>query len=114
LVDAARLSPASVTDYVPPRPVAHFFDNVMREALDLSAMTETCTEERGYPPYDPAMMTARLPYGYSRGVYSSRKLAKACEERPDLTAVTARNLPDFRTISASRKRHVAALSALFV
>ena len=88
--------------------------NLVREALDLSAITETYTEERGYPPYDPAMMTALLLYGYSRGVYSSRKLAKACEERLDFMAVTALNRPDFRTISDFRKRHLTALSALFV
>ena len=114
LVDEPRLLPASVTEFVPPGHVAHFIRNLVREALDLSAITETYTEERGYPPYDPAMMTALLLYGYSRGVYSSRKLAKACEERLDFMAVTALNRPDFRTISDFRKRHLAALSALFV
>jgi transposase len=114
LVDEPRLLPASVTEFVPPGHVAHFIRNLVREALDLSAITETYTEERGYPPYDPAMMTALLLYGYSRGVYSSRKLAKACEERLDFMAVTALNRPDFRTISDFRKRHLTALSALFV
>jgi hypothetical protein len=56
-------------------------------------------EVRGYPPYDPQMMTALLLYGYSRGVYSSRRLARACEERLDFMAVTAQNRPDFRTIA---------------
>jgi transposase len=37
------------------------------------------------------MMTAPLLYGYCGGIYSSRKLAKACEERPDFMAVTALN-----------------------
>ena len=33
--------------------------------------------ERGQPPFDPAMMTALLLYGYCNGVYSSRRIAKA-------------------------------------
>jgi hypothetical protein len=41
-------------------------------------------------------------------------LARACEERVDVMAVTGLNRPDFRTISDFRKRHLAALSALFV
>ena len=53
LVDEPRLLPASVTEFVPPGHLAHFIRNLVREALDLSAITETYTEERGYPPYDP-------------------------------------------------------------
>jgi transposase len=34
------------------------------------------------------MMVALLLYGYSRGLYSSRQLARACEERVDVMAVT--------------------------
>jgi hypothetical protein len=60
------------------------------------------------------MMVALLLYGYSGGVYSSRRLARACEERVDFMAVTGLNRPDFRTISDFRRRHLAALSALFV
>ncbi len=29
--------------------------------------------ERGQPPFDPAMMTGLLLYGYCNGVYSSRR-----------------------------------------
>lgn len=59
------------------------------------------------------MMVALLLFGYSRGVYSSRRLAVACEERLDFMAVTGLNRPDFRTISDFRKCHLGALSALF-
>jgi hypothetical protein len=59
------------------------------------------------------MLVALLLYGYSRGIYSSRQLARACEERMDFMAVTGLNRPDFRTISDFRKRHLAALMALF-
>jgi transposase len=34
------------------------------------------------------MMTALLLYAYSRGVYSSRAIARGCEERLDFLAVT--------------------------
>ena len=83
----------------------------MREQLDLAVIVESYDEVRGYPPYDWWMLTALLLYGYSRGVYSSRKLARGCEERLDLMAV---NKPDLRTIADFRKRHLGALGALFV
>ena len=81
--------------------------------MDLSAIVEVYDEARGYPPYDPWMMTALLLYGYTQGIYSSRRLARGCEERLDFLAVTALNKPDFRTISDFRKRHLAALAGLF-
>src|SRR5690606_5362350 len=93
---------------------AHFIRELVREQLDLSAIVDTYTEERGFPPYHPVMMTALLLYGYCQGIYSSRRLARACEERVDFMAVTGLNQPDFRTISEFRRRHLAALKGLFV
>ena len=60
------------------------------------------------------MMVALLLYAYRSGVYSSRRIARSCEERLDFQAVTALNQPDFRTISEFRRRHLDALSSLFV
>jgi transposase len=114
LVDQPQLLPPSVVEFVPEGHVAHFVRNLVREELDLSAILAAYGEERGYPPYHPVMMTALLLYGYSRGVYSSRRLERACEERLDFLAVTAMNRPDHRTICEFRRRHLAALSDLFV
>jgi transposase len=113
-VDQGWLLPPSVHEFVPPGHLAHFVRDTVREALDLSSIVGTYEEERGQPPYHPAMMTALLLYGYARGVYASRRLAQACEERVDFMAVTGLNKPDFRTIAEFRRRHLAALSALFV
>ena len=113
-VDQGWLLPPSVHEFVPSGHVAHFVRDTVREALDISAILATYDEERGNPPYHPGMMVALLLYGYSRGVYSSRQLARACEERVDFMAVTGLNKPDFRTISEFRRRHLAALSALFL
>src|SRR3954466_16045124 len=113
-VDQGWLLPPSLHEFVPPGHMAPFVRDTVREVPDLSAILETYTEERGFPPYHPGMMVALLLYGYSRGIYSSRQLARACEERVDVMAVTGLNQPDFRTISDFRKRHLAALSDLFV
>ena len=113
-VDQGWLLPPSVHEFVPPGHLAHFVRDTVREVLDLSAILDSYTEERGFPPYHPGMMVALLLYGYARGLYSSRQLARACEERVDVMAVTGLNRPDFRTIADFRKRHLTALSDLFV
>jgi transposase len=112
-VDQGWLLPPSVREFVPEGHMAHFVRDTVREALDLSAILGSYAEERGYPPYHPGMMVALLLYAYSRGVYSSRRIAQACEERVDFMAVTGLNKPDFRTISEFRRRHLPALSDLF-
>ena len=113
-VNEAWLLPPSVQEFVPAGHPAHLIRDIVGEELDLSAILSAYTEPRGYPPYHPAMMVALLLYAYSRGVYSSRRIARACEERLDFQAVTALNRPDFRTISEFRRRHLAALAELFV
>jgi transposase len=113
-VEQQWLLPPSVHELIPAGHVAHFVRDTVREELDLTAILSAYSEERGYPPYHPTMMVALLLYAYSRGVYSSRRIAQACEERVDFMAVTAMNRPDFRTIATFRRRHLKALGDLFV
>jgi len=107
------LLPPSVHELVPAAHPAHFVRELVRSELDLSAIYAAYEEERGFPPYHPAMMTALLLYAYTQGLFSSRRIARACEERVDVMAVTALQRPDFRTIATFRTRHLAALSGLF-
>jgi transposase len=113
-IDEIWLLSASVADFVPAGHPAHLVRDLVCEELDLSAIMGTYTEVKGYPPYHPAMMVALLLYAYRSGVYSSRRIARGCEERLDFQAVTALNQPDFRTISEFRRRHLDALAGLFV
>lgn len=113
-VDQDWLLPQSLHEFVPADHVAHFIRDLVRDELDLTAIMSSYDEERGFPPYHPGMMVAMLLYAYTQGVYSSRRIARCCEERLDFMAVTAMNRPDFRTISDFRKRHLSALADLFL
>jgi transposase len=113
-IEQLMMFPPSVEDFVPQGHLAHFVRNTTLEALDLSAIVDCYSEERGYPPYDPVMMTALLLYAYCQGIYPSRRITKACRERVDFMAITGMQTPDFRTISDFRKRHLGALEELFV
>jgi len=113
-VDQAWLLPPSIKEFVPKGHLAHFVRSLVRETLDLSAILSTYTEERGYPPYHPGMMTALILYAYCQGIHSSRRIAKGCEERVDFMAVTGMQTPDFRTVNEFRSRHLKALGDLFV
>lgn len=105
--------PASALDLVPKGHMAHFVRNVVSEELDLSEILGSYSEERGYPPYHPVMMITVLLYANAVGIYASRRIARACEERVDFMAITSMQQPDFRTISLFRLRHLEALKGLF-
>ncbi len=112
-MEQSWLLPPSVKDLVPEGDPSHFVRDLVRDGLDLSAIYEVYEEERGFPPYHPAMMTALLLFAYMQGLYSSRRIARACQTRVDFMAVTAMQQPDFRTINKFRKRHLEALAGLF-
>jgi transposase len=83
--------------------------------LDLSPIHAVYQDEtRGAPPFDPAMMTCLLLYSYCVGVFSSRKIALACERNLAFLAIVGTDRPDFRTISLFRKDHLDAFAEVFV
>lgn len=113
-IDEVQLLPPSVQDYVAKDHLSRLIVAVVRESLDLSAISGSYTSTFGQPPFDPWMMTALLLHGYASGVYSSRRIARACVERADFMMIVAGDPPDFRTISEFRRRHLKALAGLFV
>jgi transposase len=71
-------------------------------------------ETRGAPPFDPAMMVCLLLYAYCVGVFSSRKMALACERHLAFMAIVGQERPDFRTISDFRKQHLEVFKEVCV
>lgn len=115
IVDQPMLLPPSVGEFVKAKHLSVFVRDLVQRELDLSQIEARYSgDPRGNPPYHPGMMTALLLYAYCRGLYSSRQIAVACEERVDFMALTGMQEPDFRTISDFRKLHLDALAALFV
>jgi transposase len=89
---------------------------VVREAvsrLDLRAIHQAYHAERGRPPFHPAAMVGLLLYGACQGIYSSRRLAKACGRDVAFMYLMGNGRPDFHTIAQFRKRFLPALVGLF-
>src|SRR5277367_763607 len=107
------LLPPSLRDWLPENHLVYFVSDVV-EQLDLSGIHAVYEKElRGYPPYDPLLMTKLLVYGYCTGVFSSRRIQKKLQEDIAFKVLAAGNEPDFRTISDFRKIHIGTLQGLF-
>ena len=112
-IDEPLLLPPLVQDFVAEDHLARLVLGLVKDEIDLSAISASYDSDRGQPPFDPVMMTALLLYSYCCGIYSSRRIAKACRERVDFMSIVAFDPPDFRTVSEFRRRHLKALGALF-
>jgi transposase len=99
---------------LPPDDLVFFLLDTMAH-LDLSRFYGPYeAENRGAPPFDPKMMVCLLLYAYCVGVFSSRKIARACERNLAFLAIVGEDRPDFRTISDFRKLHLEAFCDVFV
>ena len=56
-------------------------------------------DEMGAPAYDPAILLKIILYAYSRGITSSRDIAKCCRENVIFMALSADTQPHFTTIA---------------
>jgi hypothetical protein len=72
-VDRVWHPPPSRNGFVPPGQRAQFGRNMVRDALDLSAILGIDAEKRGDPLYHGCSMVAFLLFGCSRGLSSSRQ-----------------------------------------
>ena len=105
--------PPTPMDWVDKDDLVVFIRNLVLEELDLSEIEEQYQEERGYPPFHPVMMTALVLYSYCQGIYSSRRIARACKQRVDFIALMGMQKPDHRTVNLFRQRHLKGLGRLF-
>ena len=111
--DTLLLMPPSVRDWVDPDGPAAFIDALVNE-LDLAPFLAAHDEPRGMPPYHPALMLKVLLYGYAVGVRSSRRIEERLRTDVAFMFLAGQARPDHKTISEFRRRHLAALSALFL
>jgi len=113
--DQSLLLPPNLNDWLPGGHLASFIRDVVA-GLDLSAIYDAYADaaKGGRPPCDPRMMTGLLLYAYCEGVSSSRKIERGTYESIPFRVLSANQHPDHDTICEFRKRHLEALSDLFV
>ena len=68
--------------------------------LDLSIFDSRFrNDETGAPAYDPRILLKIILFAYSRGITSSRRIARCCEENVVFMALSANSRPHFTTIA---------------
>ena len=106
------LLPPSLHDFVDERHPAHLVNDLV-DQLDLSALEERYGN-LGQPAYHPRLMLKVILYGFTVGIFSSRKLERACQENLAFKYVAGMETPVFRTFIEFRGRHRDDMKAVFV
>ena len=105
------LLPPSIDDWISKDHSVRFIDLCV-DHIDLSQFYEQYSHE-GKPPYDPKLMLKILIYAYSKGIRSSRKISKACEEEIDFRWLSGNIIPDYSAICRFRNRHKDLFKEIF-
>lgn len=106
------LLPPSVDDWLNQDHLARFVVEVI-DGLDISNLTRQYAG-RGSKAHHPATLLAILVYGYSTGVFSSRKLEIATFDSVAFRYIAAGTHPDHDTLATFRKRFIDEIAGLFV
>ena len=108
------LFPPSLREWLPQDHLANFISDVV-DTLDLSEIINAYDNSQGgQASFHPVRMVKLLLYGYCIGVVSSRKIEKSTYDVIPFRVLSANQYPDHDTIADFRKRHLAALSRLFL
>lgn len=113
--EQALLLPPSLEDWLPEGHLARFLSDLVGE-LDLGPIYASYEEKdgRGQAAYEPLLMLKLLLYGYAVGIASSRRIEKASYEEVAFRYLAANQHPDHDTLAEFRRRHLAAVTGLFL
>jgi transposase len=102
----------TIAECLPPDHLARFIVTVIA-MLDLSAIY-TQYAPRGGEPYAPEILLGLLFYGYTSGIFSSRKIEQATYESIPFRYIAGGLHPDHDTIAHFRKTFLPQIADLFV
>jgi len=109
--DTQFLFPPSVQEWLPENHLARFVVEIVdgKNLETLNSSYRGCGSEA----FPPSMMVALLFYGYSTGVFSSRKLERATYDSVAFRYIAANTHPDHDTIASFRRRFMEELGPAF-
>lgn len=106
------LLPPSLRDFVDESHPAHLINDLV-DLLDLRVLEEHYGN-LGQPAYHPRLMMKVVLYGFTVGIFSSRKLQRACQENLAFKYLAGMETPAFKTFIEFRRRHREDMKAVFV
>jgi len=105
------LMPYDLSEWLPEDHLARFVVDIT-DKLDFSKVYRQY-QGRGTVAYDPKLLLSLLFYGYSTGVFSSRKIESATYDSVAFRFIAGNQHPDHDTIAVFRKRFLNEIRGWF-
>lgn len=109
--EQGMLMPYDISEWLPESHLARFVVDIT-DKLDFSKVYRQY-QGKGTTAYDPKLLLALLFYGYSTGVFSSRKIEAATYDSVAFRFIAGNQHPDHDTIAAFRKRFLNEIRGWF-
>jgi transposase len=98
--DQGKLIPICFDLQIHPGTFEFTLDYLIDNKIDLTVFDGLyCNDETGAPAYNPAILLKIILLAYSRGIFSSRDIAEACEQNVIFMAISGNTQPHFTTIA---------------
>jgi len=95
-----KFLPVDLAAQLLPGTFEHALHHLLDHAIDLTPFDARYQNDRtGAPAYPPGMLLRVVLFAYSRGIVSSRAIARACEEHVTFIALSGDSRPHFTTIA---------------
>jgi transposase len=95
-----KLLPVDLAAQLLPGTFEHALHHLLEHAIDLAPFDARFRNDAtGAPAYPPGMLLRVVLFAYSRGLVSSRAIARACEEHVTFIALSGDSRPHFTTIA---------------
>lgn len=92
--------PVNFKNQILPGTFEYTLNALIRNEIDLGLFYKRIhNDEKGAPAYDPAILLKIVLFAYSRGIISSREIARFCRENVICMAMSADTSPYFTTIA---------------
>jgi len=105
------LMPYNIEDWLPQNHLARFIVEIV-SMLDFKHIYSQY-KGSGSTAYDPRMLLSLLFYGYSTGIFSSRKIEQSTYDSVAFRFIAGNHHPDHDTISSFRKRFLPEIKGWF-
>ena len=105
------LMPYDLGDWLPEDHLSRFVVDVV-DKLDFKKVY-TSYKPGGSKAYDPRLLLSLIFYGYSTGIFSSRKIETATYDSVAFRFISGNHHPDHDTLSAFRKRFLPEIKVWF-
>lgn len=109
--DQISFMPHDLNEWLPEDHLARFVVDIVGK-MDL-CYVYTSYSGKGSTPYDPKLLLSLIFYGYSTGIFSSRKIETASYDSVAFRFIAGNHHPDHDTISSFRKRFLPELKGWF-